>query len=241
MAHTETDGLAVIVADDVPEIDLPLRRRPSSWCGPARQRRRRPLRRPGVDPGRAVAGRRWTPTPTRSQGLINYLMRDRHGIAVRAQLDDLLRAGADLRVPRVHAAPHRLLQRGVRPLPRAAPGLLRSRPGAQARAGGQARRLRVPRRHARAARAGRRRDAASRAPRPTRPTSGCSTPGVAREVARDRAAADDLLVDVRDHERPLAHELPVACAPAARARTSRPSRSARSRWSPRRWRRSGPG
>ena len=41
-------------------------------------------------------------------------MRDRHGSPVRAQLDDVLRAGADLRVPRVHAAPHRELQRGER-------------------------------------------------------------------------------------------------------------------------------
>ena len=42
--------------------------------------------------------------------------------------------------------------------------------------------------------------------------------GIAREVARIVLPRHHLLVDVRDDERALAHELPLACAPSARAR-----------------------
>ena len=112
----------------------------------------------------------------RSAGLIRFLMRDRHGIAVRAQLDDVLRAGADLRVPRAHAAPDRVLQRGERAATASSAGVLRARAGAQARPGGQARRYDVRRRHARAARDRRRRRRDGLVRRPMRRTSGCSTP-----------------------------------------------------------------
>ncbi len=105
-------------------------------------------------------------------------------VAVRAQLDDLLRAGAHLRVPRIHAAPHRVVQRRERALPRAQPGLLRARPRAQPGAGRQGRRLRLPARHARADRArGMRRCGHPARPR-TRPTSGCWMP-----VSRARSPA----------------------------------------------------
>ena len=61
----------------------------------------------------------------------------------------------------------------------------------------------------------------------------------ARGRAR-RPAGRHLLVDVRDHERPVADELPVPAHQAGGRRPSRPTRSGRSRWSPRRWRPAGP-
>src|SRR6202034_1049292 len=67
-------------------------------------------------------------------------------------LDDLLHRGADLRVPRVHAPPHRLLQRGERALSPAPAGVLSPRAAAKARPGWQAGSIRVHRGHARAAR-----------------------------------------------------------------------------------------
>ncbi len=50
-----------------------------------------------------------------------------------------------------------------------------------------------------------------------------------------RAATHDLLVDVRDRERALAHELPLAAHEARGLAPSRRSRSGRSRWRRSRW------
>ena len=65
---------------------------------------------------------------SRSSGLINYLMRDRHGSPFEHNVVHLLRPRPDLRVARAHAAPHHVVQRGVRSLPRARAGVLRARP-----------------------------------------------------------------------------------------------------------------
>ena len=57
--------------------------------------------------------------PERSAGLINFLMRDRHGTPFEHSSMTFYVERADLRVPRVHAAPHVQLQRGERALPQA--------------------------------------------------------------------------------------------------------------------------
>ena len=51
------------------------------------------------------------------RGLINYLMRDRHGSPFEHNSMTFYVQAPDLRVPRIHAAPDRVLQRGDRPVP----------------------------------------------------------------------------------------------------------------------------
>ena len=120
-------------------------------------------------------------------------------------------------------------------------GLLRPGPRAQAGPAGQAGRVRVRRGHRRSSTSSSVAATEDVVPRrPTRAYLRMLDAGVAREVARGVLPVGHLLLDVRHAERPLADELPVACAPSTRARTSRPSRSGRSRWSPSRWRPSGP-
>ena len=135
-------------------------------------------------------------------------------LPVRAQLDDLLRAGADLRVPRVHAAPHRLVQRGVGPLPRAAPGLLRPRPGAQPGAGGKPGAyefVRAPPEQYALVDVETRDACDVRIRRVSADARGRRRP----RGRPHRAAAEHLLVDVRDDECAIAHELPVAAHQAS--------------------------
>ncbi len=151
----------------------------------------------------------------RSKGLINFLMRDRHGTPFEHNSMTFY-VHAPIFVFREHMR-HRIasLQRGERALPRAAAGVLRAGAGAQAGPGGQAGSLHLRRRHRRAARAGRRRDPAG-VRRGVR-----RVPADARRRCRprgraDRAAGDDLLVDVRHVQRPLADELPVPAHPARR-------------------------
>ena len=182
---------------------------------------RRAVRRPRVDAGRAdpraeQARRQETEADTaRDRGLINYLMRDRHGSPFEHNSMTFY-VQAPIFVFREFMR-HRIASYNEEcgPLPRAAAGLLRARrerrlvqigkPGAYEFIAGLRRAVRARR-------------AATRdgvAPR----VRGVPADARGRRRARgraDRAAAEHLLVDVRDDERALADELPVAAHEASR-------------------------
>ena len=175
--------------------------------------------------------------PGRSKGLINYLMRDRHGSPVRAQLDDLprsarrssssasscgtasasattRRAGATASCSRSSTCPgaeRKLVQEG--------------RPGRYVFVEG------TPEQHERwtGRWTGVHRQAYAAYQemlgRGRRPRGG------PRACCRCRS----ILVDVRHLQRPVADALPVAAHQATRTRRSPRSRSGRSRWWPSRW------
>src|SRR5664280_2453581 len=187
------------------------------YDGRAGQGQRRRLRRylggSGVHRRRAVAGRPGRgPGPVQGSDQLLDARAARHPI--RAQQHDVPGAGADLRLPRVHAAPDRLeLQRGQRPLQRAGAGFLPARTGACAGAGRQAGPLRLRPRYAGAARHRHRRHPARLHRRLRR------LPGDARRRRGPgggprRAAGGDVLGDVRDLQRSLADGLFESAHPA---------------------------
>ena len=167
----------------------------------------------------------------RDRGLINYLMRDRHGspfehnsmtFYVQAPIF-VFREFMRHRIASYNEESGRY--RELRPVfyvpgPRAQPG-----------AGGQARRVRVPARKPTSRTSSSTRRRARRPTPPSRRTSGCSTAGVAREVARivlplkiyssmyvtmNARVADELPVAAHEGR---GHALPVV--PAARDRDVR--------------------
>ena len=137
-----------------------------------------------VNAARVSFARRKDEMDEADEGLIRFLMRDRHGTPFEHNAFRFHIRCADLRRARVDAAPRRLVQRVLDALREGDRRLLR--PGARGRAlaGRQAGRLHVRAGGRRARRADARGDRAPSTSRRSRPTSGSSRPGVARELAR---------------------------------------------------------
>ena len=219
-----------------PKAQLP--QRCDRRAGQAQRRRlRRAVRRPGVHRGRAVPRRARRKDPERSEGLINYLMRDRHGSPFEHNsmtffISAPIFVFREFMRHRVgwsyneESGRYRELRAGV----------LRARRGPQAGPAGPPGQVRVRRGHRRSSTS-----STGRAMEDVVPPGVRGVPGDAGRRRGPRggprgAAGRALLLDVRDVQRPLADALPRPAHPARAGEVSRPSRSGRSRWSGERWR-----
>ena len=190
----------------------PVPQRRDRRAGQAQRRGlRRAVRGPGLHRGRAVARPSSTPDPAALQGPDQLPDARPARLPVRAQLDDVLRQAPifvfrefmrhrvgcpTTRSPAATASSSRCSTSRAR----SASWCSRASPGSTSSSTAPPSSTSCRRRPMRGV----------RARRPTRAYQRMLDAGVAREVARMRAAGRDLLVDVRRPERPLADELPVA-------------------------------